>query len=92
MDVASERAAIMAWLDGGPMAMLFAATYPATEGCTTSKECRAHGGFSRSRAPGWRPVVKHGRVRSGGEYGQWRDDQASRPGGYGRRLIVVERR
>jgi class 3 adenylate cyclase len=26
--VASERAAIMAWLDGGPMAMLFAATYP----------------------------------------------------------------
>jgi pimeloyl-ACP methyl ester carboxylesterase len=26
--VGSERAAIMAWLDGGPMAMLFAATYP----------------------------------------------------------------
>ena len=26
--VASERAAIMAWFDGGPMAMLFAATYP----------------------------------------------------------------
>jgi class 3 adenylate cyclase len=27
--VGSQRAAIMAWLDGGPMAMLFAATYPA---------------------------------------------------------------
>ena len=26
--VGSERTAIMAWLDGGPMAMLFAATYP----------------------------------------------------------------
>ena len=26
--VGSEHAAIMAWLDGGPMAMLFAATYP----------------------------------------------------------------
>jgi pimeloyl-ACP methyl ester carboxylesterase len=26
--VGSERAAIMAWFDGGPMAMLFAATYP----------------------------------------------------------------
>lgn len=26
--VGCERAAIMAWLDGGPMAMLFAATYP----------------------------------------------------------------
>ncbi len=26
--VGSERSAIMAWLDGGPMAMLFAATYP----------------------------------------------------------------
>jgi class 3 adenylate cyclase len=26
--VGSRRAAIMAWLDGGPMAMLFAATYP----------------------------------------------------------------
>jgi class 3 adenylate cyclase len=26
--VGSERAAIIAWLDGGPMAMLFAATYP----------------------------------------------------------------
>jgi class 3 adenylate cyclase len=26
--VASERAAVMAWFDGGPMAMLFAATYP----------------------------------------------------------------
>ena len=26
--IGSERAAIMAWFDGGPMAMLFAATYP----------------------------------------------------------------
>jgi class 3 adenylate cyclase len=26
--VGSERAALMAWFDGGPMAMLFAATYP----------------------------------------------------------------
>jgi pimeloyl-ACP methyl ester carboxylesterase len=26
--IGSERAAIMAWLDGGPMAMLFAAIYP----------------------------------------------------------------
>src|SRR5262245_47888583 len=44
--VGSERAAIMAWFDGGPMAMLFGATYP------ESSRPRPHGGRRRSQAPG----------------------------------------
>ena len=55
--VGSERAAIMAWLDGGPMAMLFAATYPERTAALVLAHTAAKYVRAEDYPHGWAPEV-----------------------------------
>jgi class 3 adenylate cyclase len=55
--VGSERAAIMAWLDGGPMAMLFAATYPERTAALVLVHTAAKYVRAEDYPHGWAPEV-----------------------------------
>jgi class 3 adenylate cyclase len=55
--VGSERAAIMAWLDGGPMAMLFAATYPERTAALVLAHTAAKYVRAKDYPHGWAPEV-----------------------------------
>ena len=55
--VGSERAAIMAWLDGGPMAMLFAATYPERTAALVLAHTAAKYVRTEDYPHGWAPEV-----------------------------------
>jgi class 3 adenylate cyclase len=55
--VGSERAAIMAWLDGGPMAMLFAATYPERTAALVLAHTAAKYARTEDYPHGWAPEV-----------------------------------
>jgi class 3 adenylate cyclase len=55
--VGSERAAIMAWFDGGPMAMLFAATYPERTAALVLGHTAARYVRSDDYLPGFAPEV-----------------------------------